>query len=294
MKIVFVGTVEFSKNALAKLIDLRANIAGTLTKAKSNFNADFADITDICRRNGIPYKYVTDINLQENTDWIKNLKADIIFCFGFSQILKRDILNITPMGVIGFHPAKLPQNRGRHPIVWPLVLGLRKTASTFFFMDEGVDSGDILSQADIDITYEDDARTLYDKVTETALRQIKEFIPKLQDKSYIRTPQAGSNSNLWRKRTKEDGEIDFRMSSRAIYNLVRALTRPYVGAHLVYGGSEIKVWKVKEVEMDLPNVEYGKVLDIRNNQILVKCFDNAVLLVEHEFGKLPKAGDYIS
>ena len=295
MKIVFVGTVEFSKKTLQKLIELKADIAGVITREKSPFNSEFADLTDLCKQNKIPYKYMTNINLPQNINWVKSLSPDIIFCFGFSQIIKSELLSIAPMGIVGFHPAKLPQNRGRHPIIWSLALGLNKTASTFFFIDDGVDSGDILSQVDIDITYEDNARTLYDKITRTALIQIEEFLPSLVNKTYTRTPQCNIETNYWRKRTKKDGEIDFRMNSRAIYNLVRAITKPYAGAHVVCENKDIKVWKAKEqTEINLPNIECGKVLCTNNNHILVKCFDTAVLLEEHEFSSLPKVGDYLT
>ena len=90
------------------------------------------------------------------------------------KFIKKNILNLTPMGVLGFHPTKLPQNRGRHPLIWALALGLKKVPQ-HFFMDEGADSGDILSQKDFDISHNDDAKTLYDKVVEIALEQIAQF-----------------------------------------------------------------------------------------------------------------------
>ena len=218
----------------------------------------------------------------------------MIYCFGWSYLLKEPILKLPKLGVIGYHPAALPQNKGRHPIIWALALGLPETASTFFFMNDGVDSGDILSQVDIDITYEDDARTLYDKITRTALIQIEDFLPSLDNKTFTRAPQCNIETNYWRKRTEKDGKIDFRMNSRAIYNLVKALTKPYVGAHVVYENKNIKVWKVKEqTEINLPNIECGKVLDTTNNQILVKCFNNAVLLEEHDFSSLPDIGEHL-
>lgn len=293
MRIVFIGTVEFSKKALQKLIELDVDIAGVITKEKSHFHADFAELSNICRQYDISYRYVKDINSKENIDWIKNINADVIFCFGWSQIIGKEVLNIAPMGIIGFHPAALPKNRGRHPIIWALVLGLKKTASTFFFMDEGVDSGDILSQEEITITYNDDARTLYDKITDTALRQIQEFVSELENKTFKRIPQDHLKANCWRKRVKKDGEIDFRMSSREIYNLVRGLTKPYPGAHISYNNEQIKVWKVRELDVKLENIEFGKILDVTDNKILIKCGDNAVLLMEHEFLKLPKAGEYL-
>jgi len=67
-----------------------------------------------------------------------------------SSLLKKELLSLPPNGVLGYHPAKLPQNRGRHPLIWSLVLGLEESASTFYFMDEGADSGDILSQKDFE------------------------------------------------------------------------------------------------------------------------------------------------
>jgi len=82
------------------------------------------------------------------------------------------------------------------------------------------------------------------------------------------------------------------MCSYAIYNLVRALTKPYVGAHLVYNGEEVKVWKVKEEDCNLENIEPGKVLEVKNGTILVKCYDRAIRIIEHEFKQLPKVGEY--
>ena len=87
------------------------------------------------------------------------------------------------MGVLGFHPTKLPQNRGRHPIIWSLALGLKKSASTFFFMDEGADSGKILSQKNFEILDSDDAQSLYDKFVNIALLQIENFLPQLKKKN---------------------------------------------------------------------------------------------------------------
>jgi len=77
-------------------------------------------------------------------------------------------------------------------------------------------------------------------------------------------------------------------------SLVRALTRPYAGAHLVHKNKKIKVWRAKELPCALKNCEYGKVLKVRKNQISVKCYDGAILLTEHEFSRLPKTGEYLT
>ena len=133
MKILFIGTVDFSYYTLAKLVDLNAIIIGVIARESSTFHADFHDLRPFCKKNNINFKYVKNINAEKNVEWIRNQNPDVIFCFGWSQLLKANLLNIVPLGVIGYHPAKLPENRGRHPLIWALCLGLKETASTFFF-----------------------------------------------------------------------------------------------------------------------------------------------------------------
>ncbi len=293
MKIFFIGTVEFSKFALATLVEMEDQIAGVATKADSPFNADFANLIPLCEKTNIPYRLVSNINDDEIIGWIRSLRPDVIFCFGWSELLKRELLHIAPMGVVGFHPAALPQNRGRHPIIWALALGLEETASTFFFMDEGADSGDILSQEFIRIEYSDDAQSLYSKIIDTAMGQIEKFVPELKDGTFKRIPQDHTKANTWRKRTKDDGNIDFRMSSHSIYRLVRGLTKPYVGAHAVYKGIEFKVWKSKERKSKALNFEPGKVLAVEDNIISVKTGDGSIDFTEHEFKIIPRVGEYL-
>lgn len=293
MRILFIGTVEFSLKSLEKLVNINADVVGVCTKHASAFNSDFTDLKPVCELNSIPYLCVEDVNSRENIEWIKNLNPDIIFCFGWSSLIKKELLDLPPMGIVGYHPAKLPKNRGRHPLIWALVLGLEKSASTFFFMDEGTDDGDILSQVDFSILYEDDAQSMYNKVVDTALEQIEVFVPNLQNNDYKKVVQDHNIANLWRKRGKKDGMIDFRMSSRAIYNLVRGLTKPYVGAHLEYDNQDISIWKVEEVEYTQKNIEPGKVLELKNNSIVIKTNDNAIRILQHDFKLLPKVGEYL-
>ncbi|NQT95553.1 MAG: methionyl-tRNA formyltransferase [Candidatus Omnitrophica bacterium] len=293
MKIVFIGAIEFSRSILKKLVAMKADIAGVVTRDHSDLNADFSDLSDICKQYNIPCRYAADINSKENIEWIKGLNPDILFNFGSSQVLKDEILNIAPMGVVGYHPAKLPENRGRHPIIWALVLGLKKTASTFFFMNKGVDSGDILDQVEVDILYEDDAKMLYEKLNATALRQVENFLPKLQNNDFKTIPQDQSKAGYWEKRSSGDGQIYFEMDSNAIYNLTRGLTRPYVGAHVLYKGREVKVWKAKEVKSGFEDCKPGIVLKSDENNIIVKCHDNAVAFEDHEFEELPKEKEYL-
>ena len=196
--------------------------------------------------------------------------------------------------MIGFHPAALPNNRGRHPTIWALALGLTETASTFFTISSGADEGDIISQEKVSIDYEDDAQSLYDKIMDVAVIQEEEFVKQMCNGSLQRVPQDIKTGNSWRKRGKIDGQIDWRMSSRSIYNLVRALSKPYIGAHFIFRGDEYKVWKVKEIITDgLENIEPGKVLERNADGSLdVKAGEGGVRLIDFDIIEIDE-GEYI-
>jgi methionyl-tRNA formyltransferase len=282
MRIIFIGTVEFSQRALERLLAMNAGVVGVCTLQESKFNADYVDLSATCKAHGIPWIYAEDINSAETLGWIQDKSPDVVFCFGWSRLLKQNLLGLAPLGVVGYHPAALPANRGRHPLIWPLVLGLEKTASTFFFMDAGADSGDIISQREIIINDDDDARSLYDKVINCALDQIEEFVPQLATGTYQRHKQNPQHANTWRKRGSADGKIDWRMSAYSIHNLVRGLARPYVGAHFIVDGQEIKVWKAVVVGDTPKNIEPGKVLMLKDSSPVVKCGEDAICLLALE------------
>jgi methionyl-tRNA formyltransferase len=293
MRIVFIGNVKFSLSALEYLLSLGADIVGVCTLKHSKFNSDHVDLSSISILHGIPWVYANDINSIDSINWIKNKAPDVIFCFGWSKLLNESVLNIAPLGVIGFHPSALPANRGRHPLIWALVLGLKKTASTFFFMDVGVDSGDIISQREIKISDEDDANSLYEKVTQVALNQIKEFISNLNRNSYQRQNQNQYLANTWRKRSMQDGFIDWRMSAKTIHNLVRGLTKPYFGASFLTNGQEVKVWKTQFVFFPQRNIEHGKILAIEDEKPIIKCGEDAICLLITEPSFKPEIGTYL-
>ena len=293
MKIVFIGAVQFSFESLKHLVNLGAEVVGVCTLERSEVNSDHVDLRNFCILNEIPCVYINDINSIESITWIKEKSPDIIFCFGWSKLIKQELLRLAPLGVIGFHPAALPANRGRHPIVWALVLGLEKTASTFFLMDDSVDGGDIISQVELSIEYDDDANTLYKKIVSTALMQISNFLPEISKGVFKRIKQDKNHANIWRKRGTQDGRIDWRMSALSIHNLVRGLTKPYVGAHFLLNGKEIKVWKTSPIFDVSNNIEPGKVMLHHSGEVIIKCGDGAILLTITEVNLKEHIGSYL-
>lgn len=294
MKIAVIGCVQFSQamtEALASTPGIE--LAGIVTRRASTVNADFQSLEPIGTRLGVPVLIADGIGQDAMAAWLADRRPEVIFCVGWSSLLKPPVLKVAARGVVGYHPALLPANRGRHPIVWALALGLPETGSTFFVMDEGADSGDILSQERIAIGSDDDAASLYRRLTETARSQIVRLAADLAAGRAEHRPQDPARANAWRKRGPLDGRIDWRMSAGAVHNLVRALTRPYVGAHCDWQGRERKVWRTEPAGAAAPNLEPGKVLARDGRVIVVKCGDAALRLVEHEIDPLPQPGGYL-
>ncbi len=245
MRIVFIGAVRFSGAMLELLIRRRENVVGVCTLQATSGNSDRIDLSPIACDAKIPVRYTPDINNEETEAWIKSLAPDIIFCFGWSRLLKKNILMLPNSGVIGFHPAALPVNRGRHPIIWALALGLCQTASSFFYIDEGTDSGDLLSQRPVPIYETDYSEDLYSRIITIASSQLVELLGDFAKNTVKRTPQNPLLATYWRKREKVDGQIDWRMSGQTILNLIRALSPPYPCAHFICCGRNIRVWRAE-------------------------------------------------
>lgn len=294
MRIVVVGSVQFSGSILEQLILSGFTITGVVAKKSSETNADFIDLATVAHKYLVDSYKTDDINSKSTLNWISTKKADLIVCVGWSQLLKKELLSFPKLGVIGYHPADIPRNRGRHPLIWALALGLNETASTFFLMDEGADSGEILSKYQIHIAETDYAIDLYVKMTEVAKQQIVELLHSIPENGLKSEPQRLSEGNIWRKRGMTDGKIDFRMTSKGIYNLVRALSKPYPGAHIEHKGYTAKVWKSEVVEYNKPNYEPGKILNLTDSAVLVKTSDGAINLIDHEIDfELFKLKNYI-
>lgn len=295
MKAILIGCIDFSYEIMSTLLQHRetVQIVGVVTKTKSNFNSDFKSLEPLAKEYDIP-----TFNYEKETSgdlpgWLRAKSPDIAFCIGWSNLLNNDILNIPRLGVIGYHPAALPQNRGRHPLIWTLALGLPEVGSSFFIMDAGADTGDLVSQRILPVKDSDNAANLYRKITAAAKEQIVEIAEAAANNRLERKPQDHSRANSWRKRGMIDGQIDWRMSAKNIHNLVRALARPYPGAHCLVEGAPVKIWKTAIINENPLNLEPGKVLKRDGNKLRIKCGEGCLEVIEHEFQSLPQVGDYL-
>lgn len=295
LRLVVIGCVQFSRSMLEELVALESvEIRGIVTKKRSDLNSDFVDLATCPGIENIPVYHAEGNDQVALAAWLKSREADVFFCLGWSSLLKREVLSIPPRGIVGYHPALLPRNRGRHPIIWALALGLKETGSSFFIMDEGADSGPILSQSRVCILDQDDAAGLYAKLEAVARKQIRLVAEGLQRGTLIPVPQDPAQASYWRKRTRSDGRIDWRIPAEGVHNLVRALSVPYPGAHVDHRGAEVKVWKTRIGNPGLIDVEPGFVLDVNATEIHVQCgMGTTIVLERHEFVQPISAGEYL-
>lgn len=281
MRIAFVGAVDFSRSCLEEIFRQGGNVVAvvSLNSANARRHSDYVDLAPLAEARGVPVIRVSNINDPDALAALRATKPDVIFIFGWSQIVGPEFRAIAPC--IGTHPALLPRNRGRHPIVWALVHDLPESGLTFFYIDEGVDSGDILWQRPFRITDADDAGTLLARVADLAREAIGEFLPRLERGTAPRIPQDHALANYWRKRSAADGEIPWEATTRGCFNLIRALARPYPGAHTGLDGEKVIVWRSRPAS-DSGNAEAGTILQQTRDGWLVKTGNGALEILEPE------------
>lgn len=295
MKVALIGCVKSSEMALRTLLEIAdIEVCAVVTKEKSAVNSDFVALSDICREHGVPYHEEVLAKKSDSFEFLKAHNPDLIYCIGWSYLLGSELIKLPPLGVVGFHPAKLPSNRGRHPIIWALALGLEETASTFFMIDEGTDSGPIVDQQPIKIIDTDDSEALYSRIIEVAKHQLVNITSQFLAKTHRSIPQDENQATYWRKRDRRDGMLDFRMSAKSIRNLVRALRPPYPCAEFIFHERYFKVTDTQLSEDLHPiNIEFGKVLSVSGSNILVKLMGNEAIWLSLEGNHNIVSGDYL-
>ena len=148
MKIIFISGVIFGHEVLSHILkhNQKISLVFSYNDSKKEIYSDYKSFDDITKKYGISNIKVNKINDVENFELIKNIKPDLILVMGWSQLLDEKILELPLIGTIGSHPTELPKYRGRAPIPWSILKNLKKSALTFFWINNGVDNGDLLDQ----------------------------------------------------------------------------------------------------------------------------------------------------
>lgn len=256
MKIAFCTCVQIGKSCIEAILSNggRFDLLLTLHDHKSQKKSGRIYLDDIAKVNNIPLFKLNHINDTDVASILLDYEIDWLFVIGWSQIASADLIRIPRKGIIGAHPSLLPIGRGRAAVPWAIIKDLDKTGVTFFKMDEGVDTGDILDQFEILLDSDQTATTLYETVNHAHVKLIKQIWPKLIDDSIVGVKQDETKATYWEGRTPADGELFKTMSIFEADKLVRATTRPYPGAFIkldeinkliIWGGSVKPIQAVK-------------------------------------------------
>lgn len=260
LRIVFVGAHFEAKAPLEQLVSAGENIVGLFTLDDESLAA-MSGGTDLARCvSDIPIRKAAKVNDPGSISWIRALEPDVLLVIGWTQLLNSELLCVPRIVSLGFHASLLPKYRGRAPVNWAIINGEKQTGNTLLVLEPGADEGDIVAQRTIEISDEDDCRTVYEKVSLTECDMLAEILPLIREGTMPRRKQESSQATVMPKRRPDDGLIDWRWSSRRLYNWVRALTDPYPGAFSFAAHHKITLWKVSlEVSTDAPRDLVGSV-----------------------------------
>ena len=235
------------------------------------------------------------VNFPESKNIIKTNSAnqyvdkfndiDYIFVCGWSELLSNEILKSAKKGVIGFHPSKLPRDRGRSVVAWQIEDGYTEISLTMFYYIDFPDGGDIIAQENIKIEYNDYLNDVLDKIDQATYNLIYANFQLIRKGIIKPRKQILSEGNFRRLRTSRDSKINWNTNSLNIYNKIRAISHPYPCAigeieNINYKIVKAKVLKKFEFGNECnPGVLVSKLFD---NSLVVKTKDNFILIQEYE------------
>ena len=239
IRIIFIGGLTngkivydyLSKN---KYVDLALTITYPDSTDKPRF-ISFPDDSSILKSG----------KANDHLDLIRQISPDMIIVAGWSEILSEDLIKLPPMGTIGFHPAKLPKDRGRSVLAWQIEEGYSETALTMFYYTDVPDGGDIIAQESIKIADNDFINDILDKLDDATFNILRAYFPLLRQGKAPRIPQNHNLTTFRRLRGERDSLINWDRNSEEIYNKIRAISHPYPGAHFLYKGKNETCWQAQ-------------------------------------------------
>lgn len=285
MKFVLIGSVISSQCALEIMIQKKLNISMvfSLDESCSDNVSTYRPIHKIAEENGIPFTKFKKINDEENLKILREIEPDYIFVIGLSQLVRQELLDCAQKGVIGYHPAPLPKFRGRAAIVWQILLGMKKSAASLFFIDEGTDSGDIICQEEFVINETDYAEDVLESAKDAGLRALSKGIDLLLTPGFAPTPQNHEEATYLLRRAPEDGAIDWSQSGRDIQRFIRAVSRPYPGAFSNYEDKgKVVFWRADFIPTDKYYGFNGQIIENTDEYIDILCKDGKLRVTEYE------------
>lgn len=285
MNVVFMGTPDFAVPTLNSLHDAKYNINLVITqKDKPKGRGKKLQYTPVKARAldlGLEVFQPENINDAKSINKLKEISPDFIIVTAFGQILKKEVLDIPKYGCINVHASLLPKYRGAAPINWAIINGETETGITIMEMEEGLDTGDMLSKKSIPIELEDDCSSLHDKLAILGGELLIETMDKILKGTCTKTPQDHDKSSYAPMIYKETGRIDWGKTGEEINNLIRGV-KPWPGAFTRYNGETLKVHRIKVIPK-YKDGKIGEIVKVSNEGIYVNVQDGTIIIEELQF-----------
>lgn len=295
MKVVFMGTPEFSVPVLQGLID-NYDVVSVVSQPDKRVGRHLelknTPVKELALKYNIPV--IQPIKIRNEYQEILSLDPDIIITCAYGQIIPKEVLDYPKYGCINVHASLLPKYRGGAPIHRSIINGDEKTGITIMYMDEGMDTGDIISQEEIPILDIDNLESIHDKLSELGSRLLLDTLPSIIDGTNKRIKQDESLVEYAYNIKREEEHIDFYKTSREIFNLIRGLS-PVPSSNAVLDDLEMKILESK-IGSDNYTGICGEIVDVTREGIVVKTQNGTIILTKIKpFGKkLMDAYSYVN
>lgn len=283
MRVVFMGTPDFSVPTLQKLIDEKHEILAVVTqpdKAKGRSKAvQFTPVKELAVKYDIPVIQPVKIrNNEEFYNTMKELNPDVCVVVAFGQILPKEILELPKYGCVNVHGSLLPKYRGAAPIQWAVINGEKEAGVTTMQMDTGIDTGDMFKKAVIPVAEDETGGSLFDKLSNVGADLLIETLKDIEAGTAKAEKQNEEESSYVKMFTKEFGQIDFNQSAYKIECLVRGLN-PWPSAYTSLHGKTLKIWKAQVVDTNESQTP-GTIIEVAKDSFTVMTGEGALKILE--------------
>ena len=315
MKIIFMGTPDFAKESLEALVEAKHEILAVVTNPDKPQGRGLklvpSPVKKYAEEQGITV--LQPMKIRKNDEFIneiKELKPDVICVVAYGKILPKELIDIPRQGSINVHGSILPKYRGAAPIQWAVLNGDKTTGITTMYMDEGMDTGDMILKEEVEIGDNETTGELWNRLAKIGGKLLVETLKQIENGTVKRTKQ-GEEFTLAPMLSKEMANIDWEnKTAQQIKNLVRGLN-PIMGAYSYLNGKKIKFWKVDVILEDdfmemfeefaeyaykLKNVQPGTVLYVNEKKgFFIKANDGiiSVLEIQGENAKRMSISDFL-
>ena len=299
MKIVFMGTPDFARDSLRAVVEAGHEVALVVTNPDKPKGRGMKLIPSDVKKYAIEQnlEVVQPTKVKNNPEFVeqlKNINPDVICVVAYGKIIPKEILDIPRLGCINVHGSLLPKYRGAAPIQWAVLNGDKETGITTMFMDEGMDTGDMINKEVVQIGDDETTGELWDRLSVIGANLLVKTLSDLENGTYAREKQ-GDNFTVAPMIKKEMAKIDWEnQTSSKIKNLVRGLN-PFMGAFSFLNDKKIKIWKVEKLA-EKSDKKPGTVLISDSKEGLVIATKDgtiSVLEIQGENSKRMNISDYL-